>query len=308
MPRDRPAHGPAVNNFFQELAKKLAERWVAVLLLPGLLLAAAAWASVHLGHSLAVPQLTRAAADLGKVFARQPGGVQALLVAALLLVSTGAGLAVQALAPLMRLIWLGRWPVLQREGTVRRRARWYEQVDERRRLTRNHPVGSRTQDQQRLIDEAAGRANRIALAEPGRPTWMGDRISAVEQIAFNRYGLDLTFAWPRLWLVLPDQTRAELNTAHSAFAAAVITGTWAWPYLLLGLVCWPAALAGVVAGAAGWAQARTAVADMTALSEATLDLHLRALALALGVGDPAATGPISFTEGETINALIRKGR
>jgi hypothetical protein len=297
-----------MNNFFQELARKLAERWVALLLLPGLLLAAAAWASVHLGHSLAVPQLTRAAADLGKVFSRQPGGVQALLVAALLLVSTGAGLAVQALAPAMRLIWLGQWPVLQRQGTLRRRARWHDQVAERRRLTRDHPVGSRTPEQQRLIDDAAGRANHIALAEPGRPTWMGDRISAVEQVALNRYGLDLTFAWPRLWLVLPDHARAELTTAHAAFTAAVITGTWAWPYLLLGLVCWPAALAGVVTGAAGWARARKAVADMTALSEATLDLHVRALAIALGVGDPAATGPISSTEGEAINALIRKGR
>jgi hypothetical protein len=297
-----------VNNFFQELAKKLAERWITLLLLPGLMLAAATWAGAHLGHSLDVPRLTGAAAELGKVFARRPAGVQALLVVVLLLVSTGAGLAVQAVAPVMRLLWLGRWPALHRQRTARRRARWHDQVDRRGRLTRDHPVGARTPEQQRLIDDAAGRANRIALAEPGRPTWMGDRIHAVEQIALNRYGLDLTFAWPRLWLVLPDQARAELNAAHSAFAAAVITGTWVWPYLLLGLVCWPAALAGLVVGTVGWVRARKAVADMTALSEATLDLYVRTLAVALGVGDPAATGPISLAEGETINAVIRKGR
>jgi hypothetical protein len=297
-----------VNNFFQELAKKLAERWVALLLLPGLLLAAATWAAAYLGHSLDVPGLTAAVAELGRVFARRPASVQALLVAVLLLVSTGAGMAVQALAPATRLLWLGRWPVLHRRRTARRQARWHDQVGQRRRLTRDHPAGSRTPEQQQLIDDAAGRANRISLAEPGRPTWMGDRIHAVEQVALNRYGLDLTFAWPRLWLVIPDPARAELNAAHSAFAAAVIIGTWAWPYLLLGLVCWPAALAGLAIGTAGWARARKAVADMSALSEATLDLHVRTLAVSLGVGDPQAKGPISLAEGETLNAVIRKGR
>jgi hypothetical protein len=48
----------------------------------------------------------------------------------------------------------------------------------------------------------------------------GDRIHAIEQVALDRYGLDLTFAWPRLWLVLPENVRAELNAARQLIARA----------------------------------------------------------------------------------------
>lgn len=54
---------------------------------------------------------------------------------------------------------------------------------------------------------------------------MGDRIHALETVALNRYGLDLTFAWPRLWLMLPDTTRSEITTANAAFVAAAATST-----------------------------------------------------------------------------------
>jgi hypothetical protein len=133
---------------------------------------------------------------------------------------------------------------------------------------------------------------------------MGDRIHALEQIAHNRYGLDLTFAWPRLWLVLPDTTRSEITAAHAAFAAAVATGTWAWPYLLLATLWWPAALIAVAVGASGWARARAAIADLTALSEAAVDLHGRALALALGVAEEDSAGPLTLTEGEQLTRAL----
>ncbi|MGW0201128.1 hypothetical protein [Nonomuraea sp. NPDC003201] len=297
-----------MNSFFQELAKKLAERWVTLLLVPGALLAATTWAGIQLGHTLDIARLAQASSAVTTSIARQPGAVQALLIAALLLVTTGVGLAVQALAPVTRLIWLGQWPLLGRWRVARRRTRWQRHVDRRLQLARDHPGGSRTPEQQHLIDAAADRANRISLAQPGRPTWMGDRIHAVERIAQDRYGLDLTFAWPRLWLVLPDSTRTELNAAHTAFAAAVATGTWAWPYLLLGVIWWPAALAGAGIGVTGWVRARSAVADLTALSEAALDLHTRTLAVSLGVGNPDTAGPITIAEGEKLTSLVRKGR
>ncbi|TYB57675.1 hypothetical protein FXF51_39975 [Nonomuraea sp. PA05] len=297
-----------MNNFFQALATKLAERWVALLFVPGALLVAATWAGIRLGHTLDAARLTQAASTVTASFAARPAGVQALSIATLLLVTTGAGWAVQTLAPVTRGLWLGQWPFLRGQRIARRRARWRRHVERRRRLARDHPAESRTPEQQESIDAAAGRANRVALAQPGRATWMGDRVHAVEQVALDRYGLDLAFAWPRLWLVLPDATRAELNAANAAFAGAVATGTWAWPYLLLGVVWWPAAVAGVVVGVTGWVRARGAIADLSALSEAVLDLHTRTLAVSLGVGSPDAAGPITVAEGEEVTSLVRKGR
>ncbi|MFJ6121625.1 hypothetical protein [Streptomyces sp. NPDC092129] len=98
---------------------------------------------------------------------------------------------------------------------------------------------------------------------------------------------------------------SELTAAHAAFAAAVATGTWVGPYVLLAVVWWPAVLVAAGIGLTGWARARAAVADFTTLTEAALDLHGRTL----GVGDTTQeTGPLTISEGERISDLVRKGR
>ncbi|MET9001798.1 hypothetical protein [Amycolatopsis sp. NPDC004169] len=293
-----------MGGFFQELAKVLAQRWLSLLALPGAFFAAAVWPAATLGqaHALNPDSLVRRSGTAATAVKNLPAGAQILLVVAFLLAATGVGVAVQALAGVTRRIWLGQWPrPLAAPLTRRRRARWSELVERRRVLERD------SGDQDR-IDAAAHRVNRLALAEPGRPTWMGDRVHAVEAVALNRYGLDLAFGWPRLWLVLPDTVRTELGNAHAAFAAAVATGTWAVPYLVLGVFWWPALLVAVAAGLTGWLRGRSAITDLTSLAEAAVDLHARDLAVALGVTDPDGSGPLSLAEGERATGLIRKGR
>ncbi|QOV33324.1 hypothetical protein IM697_24175 [Streptomyces ferrugineus] len=303
-----------MGGFLDQLAKTLADRWVSLLVLPGAFFLGTAWLSVGLGHAEAwnVPLLTRRTEDAAATVADLPAGAQALLVVAVLAAAAGVGFVVQALAGVTRRVWLGQWPrpldPVAVARTARRRARWHQLVEERRTLERATP-GTRTREQQDQIDTVAERITRLAMAEPGRPTWMGDRIHAVESIAYHRYGLDLAYGWSRLWLVLPDPARAELTAAHSAFAAAVATGTWAVPYLLLTAVWWPAVLVAAGIGLTGWVRARAAMADLTTLTEAVLDLHGRTLGAALGVGDPTEeTGPLTIGEGERITDLVRKGR
>lgn len=302
-----------MTGFFQELAKKLAERWLTLLLVPGALFLATAWVALRLGHGDALnwARLNGEAADATAAFARQPGGTQAALAAAVLLGATATGLAVAALAGVTRDLWLGLWPrsfgFLRRPALARRRARWSTRLAARRALEAAHPRDTRTREQQELIDTAAARLNRLSPVRPGRPTWMGDRMHGVEQISLNRYGLDLSFGWTRLWLLLPDPARAEITAAHNAFAAAVATGTWAWAYLALAVLWWPSALVAVGIGLVGRARGRTAVGELAALSEAALDLHGRLLAIALGLADQES-GPLTVAEGERITAAVRKGR
>lgn len=300
-----------MTGFFQELAKKLAERWLTLLLVPGALFLAATWVGLRLGHGDAL-NWTRLNGEVAESFARQPGGTQAVLAVAVLLGATGTGLAVQALAGVTRALWLGRWPrpfgFLLRPALASRRARWLTRLAARRALEAAHPQDTRTREQQELIDTAAARLNRLSLARPGRPTWMGDRMHSVEQISLNRYGLDLSFGWTRLWLLLPDPSRADITAAHNAFAAAVATGTWAWPYLVLAILWWPSGLVAVGIALTGWARGRTAVGELAVLSEAALDLHGRLLAIALGMADEDSMGPLTVAEGERITAAIRKGR
>ncbi|WP_053853092.1 hypothetical protein [Streptomyces sp. NRRL B-24085] len=303
-----------MGGFLQQLAKTLADRWISLLVLPGAFFLGAVWLSVNLGQADAwnAALLTRRAEHTMTEIAGQPSGAQALLVVAVLAAASGTGFVVQTLAAVTRRIWLGPWPrpfaPVAAARTARRRARWYRLVEERRALEAVNPA-VRTRERQDRIDAVAQRITRLSMAEPGRPTWMGDRIHAVESIAHHRYGLDLAYGWSRLWLVLPDTARADLTAAHSAFAAAVATGTWAVPYLLLTAVWWPAVLIAAGIGLTGWARARAAVAELSTLTEATLDLHGRTLAAALGVGDTTeGAGPLTIGEGERITDLVRKGR
>jgi hypothetical protein len=118
----------------------------------------------------------------------------------------------------------------------------------------------------------------------------------------------VAFGWSRLWRVLPDTARAELTTAHSAFAAAVATGMLAVSDLLPTGWWWPGRLGRRELGVTGWARARAAVADLSTLTEAAVDLHGRALAVAVGAADPESTGPLTVAEGERAIAIIRRGR
>jgi hypothetical protein len=246
------------------------------------------------------------------LIAKLSGGAQAAVIVGLLVAASATGLVVQAMAGVTRRLFLGVWPwplrALARRRTARRRARWDVLLERRRALEDAHPADGREPEQQKEIDSVAAKMITIAMAGPGRPTWMGDRVHAVESVARDRYGLDLTFAWPRLWLVLPDTTRAEITAAHASFAAAVAVGSWGWPLLLLGTLWWPAAVVGLVVGATGRVRARDAVGDLTALTESALDLHGRTLATALGAAEEGLTGPLTTDEGVEITHLVRKGR
>ncbi|WP_112267898.1 hypothetical protein [Lentzea terrae] len=300
-----------MSDFYKELAKQLATRWVSMLALPGVLFLAAGWIGFRLGHAHALDlrRFTDTATGAAAQVARWPGAAQALGLIGVALAAALVGLVVQALVGPVRAWCLGQWPrLLATALTGRRRRRWTAVVRRREELQEQHPPHARTPEQQQRIDLIAGRANNIALAEPGRPTWMGDRVHALSQVTVNRYGLDLTFCWPRLWLVLPENTQTEINTAQSGFAAALFTLTWSIPYLVLGAFWWPALLAGLVIAAVGRARARDRIGVLAELTEAALDVHGRGLAIALGVSDESVTGPLDPEEGQRITDIARKGR
>ncbi|MGW0577151.1 hypothetical protein ACWD25_14515 [Streptomyces sp. NPDC002920] len=297
-----------MTTFFGELAKKLAERWVSLLAIPGLLFltvllvgARLRWAhAVDVGYAL--DSLDKLVADIG----RWPSARKTLGVAGLLLAAAAVGLAAGGLAAGVRLIWLGRWPApLARWPSTVRRNRWDALVDQRFELEK---ADGRTDEMQSVIDDLAARANRIALARPAGPTWIGDRFTAVESIGHERYGLDLTFVWPAFWLVAPDHVRSEIEAAGGQFADATVRGAWASLYGLLALLWPPSGAVAVVLGVAAWRRGRSSAAAQSRLAEVALDLHGRDLATTLGVSSEETTGPLTPEEGAAITRICRKGR
>lgn len=241
-------------SFLGELGKKLAEKWLSLLVLPGLLYVGPATVASVLGHTrwhdlpALITWLDRQTA--GRV--AHSGAAVALLAVAVLLGSAGAGLAAQALGGCVQRLWLGTWPASLRPLTrlleQHRTRRWNhahqrlaDTVIERRR------AGVPLDPADPVLRELAQRRNRIALAPPRRPTWIGDRIAAVDTRVWHAYGLDLTACWPRLWLIIPDTAREEVRASRLAFDTAATLTAWGLLYLPLGLRWWPALLITAVA-------------------------------------------------------------
>lgn len=210
-----------MDGILSDLGKRIADRWFAFLILPGVPFAAAvivAWAMAPSGpaHALDLDVLVRRLDTLAAT-ARTTKGIVigCLLVAAVTVVAV----LVRELSLVVNRLWLGRSAALCRlmRAGIRRR----------RRLA---------------LDTA--RRGGYAVPErylPHRATWIGDRFALVDERVAAQYGVSLARVWPRLWQLRDDRTPKVVSAAWDDYAAATVRVAWAVPYLLVSLFWWPAA-------------------------------------------------------------------
>lgn len=297
--------------FLGALGDRIAERWLALLALPGLVYLVTAATAVTLGqrHWHDTGRLRTRLDSLADAPGAHSAGAIAVAAVGVLAAAAAVGAAAQTAGAWAEKIWLmaGRGPVARRL-TERRQRRWKD-ADAGYRAALVAAGRARiggAGDARALADQADlhyARRNRIAPVRPRHPFGTGDRITAPEQRVWRAYHLDLTVAWPHLWLLAPDATRTELATARSALSAAARLIAWGPAYLLLAVWWWPAALAGVVAVATGVGRGRAAAASFAELAEALADLHGRDLALAVGV---PCEGPLTRAAGEAVTRTLGK--
>ncbi|WP_328660306.1 hypothetical protein [Streptomyces sp. NBC_00334] len=297
--------------FLSALGGRIAERWLAALALPGLLFLTAATAATLLGHEhwSDLERLRDWVDTLSDSPAARSAGTVVLVALGVLAGAAATGAAAQALGTGVELLWCAEphGPVL-RYLADRRSHRW-RVADAAFRTAlvaagRARIEGAAEAD--RLADVAerryADRA-RIASAPPRHPFRMGDRLSGPAQRLWQAYRLDLTAAWPHLWLLAADGTRAELQAARLRLTASARLCAWGLGYLVLAVWWWPAALAGGVAVTSGVLRGRAAADAFAELTEALADLHVRDLAAALNV---EYEGRDDRVLGERLTRLLRK--
>jgi hypothetical protein len=300
-----------MNALIASLGGKLAERWLAGLVLPGVVFVTVAVAATLLGQSrwwdVRQLALTLDGAATGPLARDNGSGL--LIALAVVLASAVVAATAQSLQRLIATIWTGDWGRLGGPLTRRRQRRWATAVDryetallEKARLVRSS--GKRTEP---LPDvQALARAcDRIALVPPSRPTWIGDRVLAAAVRVQSAYDLDLASAWPRLWLLLAEETRSPLFVAQNDFSGAARRVGWGLLYLALGLLWWPAALIGLGLCVQGWRHGRLTVAVLADLVESVVDLHVVALGTSLG---HTTDGTFTAADGQAITSLLRKDR
>jgi hypothetical protein len=289
-----------MGGLLDELGRKLADRWLTLLVLPGALFLGAVITAATLGHAHAFTVhrlIDRLDQWTATAHAKSATGLTIVLLAAFLLSAAACGLAAQALGALVGRLWLAAdwasWPPPLRQAaaalTRRRHASWtqavtaYQQAKEeagaalaRARLSGQPapPAG---------LAAAHRRIMRVSAEPPGRPTWMGDRLNAVATRLDRDLDLDLGTVWPYLWLTAPETTRSEITAAREALDRAATLAGWGLLYIIVGALWWPGLPAAAVIIATARHRARTAADSYALLIEATVRLYTTALADDLGL-------------------------
>lgn len=301
--------------FLSELGSRLADRWAAALLIPGLLYLGAVTLAVRLGqlHAVDFGRLSTWVTGLADGPVGRDNGTLLLVALGVLGASTASALLASALGKLTEMLW--RAPGHRQPARAVRdwRLRRWNKADEN---VRDEELAILDEVEQKLrndefverlaapgLAEAKRCRDAISLLEPRHPTWIADRLRAADERILCTYDVDLRSAWPRLWSIASAELRSDLIATQDSYTAATRLVGWSVLYLVLACWWWPAAVIAVSTCCAGWARGRAAADILADLIETTADLHLRDLAERLGVPLEHGLTPVA---GRTITSRLLK--
>jgi hypothetical protein len=256
--------------FLEGLGGKLAEQWAASLLTPAFVFwlgGLAAWI-----QKFGWNQLQQWLASLG-----EPLQI-AVLVGSLLLVAASA-FAIQRFDLAVLRFFEGYWPgwmaPLTDRLVNRQRARMKRLENKWQELAVKRDQGGKltAEDLDQFV--AIDWQLRQMPAQPERlmPTTLGNLLRAAESHPSDKYGLDAIICWSRLWLVLPEAVKKELQDARADLNTAA--RVWLWGVLFLvwtSWAWWAVPIALFVALFAHWWMLEAA-ATYGDLLESAFDLH-----------------------------------
>lgn len=293
-----------------EASKRLPERWLSALVLPGVLYLAVI--GLGLLFAAGTPWTFEAASDELSQWAESPTQLAAIVVA-LAVGAAVVGLAAQACGTAIErgslaADWPG-WitPFRQLAGrlTEARRDRWdgaKRRYDQRRVEAAEQPARKGETEPSDPLASARRPLEAISRERPDRPTWMGDRLQSVAHSMERDYEIDLATVWPYVWLAMPDTVRTELTTARASLTRATTLAGWGVLYVVAGLLWWPTVPLGVGVLVVAWRRARTATDSYATLLEAAVRLHTVDVVRQLGTDHP---GPLTKEAGRELTLLLQ---
>jgi hypothetical protein len=284
-----------MTGFLTELAKKAADRWAEILVLPGLLWWGAVVVALRLGqgHALAESQMRTWVDQIAARPASHDFAVILLVAVAAVLGAAAAGLVVAGLGILFQRLlvlpgdlppasWARSWRGRRWDAAAARLKTSIAAVAD----AEHH--GLDPGKEPALARRRQRQLDRIGPSRPARPTPVGDRFLQVSARFESQYSVDPDAIWPRLWGVLPESFRSELQVAQASYSNANRLAGWGVAYLLLAVQWWPGAVIGAAVLSTAAFRIRTAAGALAGLVETAADLHLTTLARALGVPDTTA--------------------
>ncbi|MBD5636191.1 MAG: hypothetical protein IAI49_17110 [Candidatus Eremiobacteraeota bacterium] len=221
---------------FEGFSGKLGERWLENLFTPALLF----WAGGALAYAVGPDFRLRHWNQLRTAIAALDGSQQLLLgIAALLVVLVSSALAERFTLPLLRL-FQGAWPrraqPLAEAAAARWQARKADLDAEFQELKKEEQRGTLSRDDTLRLIEVDRR--RLELPEDPKyfmATQLGNVLRVAERRPYDKYGLDTTVCWPRLWLAMPDSAKTEISAARARLDASTRLTFWSLLFFLWGI-------------------------------------------------------------------------
>lgn len=181
-----------------------------------------------------------------------------------LLILTASSLAAQWVQmPVLRLLE-GYWPWpfdKIRFEMARLRIEDLQKKEDRWQALTDIPANKRNAEQQAEYARIDAELARTPV-DPRRlmPTALGNILRSAEEHPQVRYGLTASVCWPRLWLVLPEETQTALFGARQQLDGAVRLFLWGVLFVIWTFWAWWAVVAALAAALiAYWAMLQAAV-------------------------------------------------
>lgn len=257
--------------FLESVGSKVAEQWIATLLTPAFIFWAGGAGAVikHFSWATVFAWLTQ-----------QTEPVQiALLIAAFCTVTVSAFIVQRFELTVLRFLegyWPPRlWPLRHlRLRLTMQEVKRSQRISDRWQALSLVPVAQRNTNQRDELAYLDWQQHSFPLPEEIMPTRLGNILCAAERRPLQKYGLDATVCWSRLWLLLPDAVKQELKTARSKLNDAARAWLWSMLFMIWGIWIWwliPAAIISVLFAYYQWAI--SAAINYGDLIEATFDLY-----------------------------------
>ena len=299
-----------MSKFWEGLGGKLADQWLTTIFSPAFAfwlggfiawVTHAGWASLRISE-MQLNQLSSIAQG-------------ALLIGGLLVIVVSSS-AIQRL-DLITLRWLeGYWPSwlnwlrnwcsrLQYGLMHKKQKRFGRLVAEEEKAIEEQKSISSEEHKERVL---LSLKLRLAPKKQGdyMPTKLGNILRAAENRPSERYGLVTTICWPRLWLLLPDETKQELTEARATLNTAARMILWSLLFLVWTVWAWWVPLVTLVVVIWSYRWALSAAEVYGDLLEAAFDLHRFVLYEALRFPPPQDTSE-ETKRGQQLTAYLFYG-
>jgi hypothetical protein len=233
------------SKLLESFGGKFAEQWVTTLLTP----AFAFWA----GGLIALIQ-RQGWQSLTQQFSQHPEPLQiAILISCFCAIALSAFIVQRFDLTVLRFLegyWHPWLLPLQKRLTRREKIRLHK-IETRLEVLAQRNITSLSADEKaEYVQLDWQQMHMPSTSDQLMPTRLGNLLRATERRPRERYGLDAVICWSRLWLLLPDTTRkdlqearAELNNAARLWLWSILFSIWTvlgawWAFPISAIAAW----------------------------------------------------------------------